>query len=296
MRKNIILITPFSSYGDTFSVIGLFYFLSNYYEKVYLYLFNNPSLHTYYLCYFSNEPLFNKKFFICENPEDLIKNGNFGEYDICDTFTPGWVESQQFYEIENIDKDFYFSHKNPIYNKLELKNEFIFKPNKHVPNTELSVNHRFYYESIGLSNVVRMDFFDYKRNLTRELEIKENILKEKGIIGEYNIINDPGHCRGGIVWENIIKNELPIINISYLSTCVGELMSLVESAKEIHFIESNNVNFFYHSQYKKIFNYEKNIFFHIHLRNRHWKIENMMLDDAWKMMDDPKLENWDFIF
>lgn len=297
MRKNIILLPPWDSYGDTFSVVSLFYFLSNYYEKVYFYTFNNPSLTEYYKCYFSNEPLFGLKLFMCDDPKKLIDNGNFGDYDICNTITGNWEMPQfHFFELDNINKDFYFNDTNPIYNKLELNEEHIFKPNKHLPNTELSINHRFYYELIGLSNKVRMDFFDYKRNLEQELILKESILKNKNIVTGYNVINDPNHCKEGIDWSNIIKNNLPIINISYLSTCVGQLISLVESAEEIHFVESNNVNFFYHCQHKKIFKYNRNIFFHINLRNRHWKINNMMLDDAWKMMNDPKLENWNFIF
>ena len=37
MNENIILIPTFLSIGDTISLIGMIYFLLNYYKKVYLY-------------------------------------------------------------------------------------------------------------------------------------------------------------------------------------------------------------------------------------------------------------------
>ena len=299
MRKNIILVPPCYTYGDSLSIIGLYYFLLNYYEKVYLYLFegyiedNRDYLLTYYNVYFENEPLFNKRLFIAHRPEELINNGVFGEYDICNTLTEGWDKSQFiFYDLENVDKEYYFNDINPIYNKLNIDKKYLCKPNKHLPNTILTTNHKIYYELIGLNNNVRMDFFNYCRNYEKELEIKNKILSERNISGDYIIVNDPI----GVNMSSHITTQLPLINISNLSTCVGELSLLVEDAKEIHFIEGNNVNFFYHSQYKRIFNYNEQINFHVHLRNRDWQIPNLMLDSAWKMMDEPRLNNWNFIF
>jgi hypothetical protein len=299
MRKNIILIPPCYTYGDTLSVIGLFYFLLNHYDKVYLYLFegynndNRDYLKLYYNTYFENEPLFNQRLFIADRPEILINNGEFGEYDICNTLTAGWDKAQfNFYDLENVDKEYYFNDLNPLYNKLTIDEKYLCNPNKHLPNTILTTNHKFYYELVGLNNNVRMDFFNYSRNYEKELEIKNTILSQSNITGDYIIINDP-------INTNIsarINCQLPVININYLSTCVGQLSLLVEGAKEIHFVEGNNVNFFYHSQYRGIFNYASTINFHVYLRNRNWAVPNLMLDSAWKMMDEPRLNNWNFIF
>lgn len=299
MRKNIILIPPCYTYGDTFSVIGLYYYLLNHYENVYLYMFegynqdNRDYLVNYFTAYFENEPLFNKRLHLIGNPENMINNGHFGEYDICNTLTAGWDKAQfDFYNLENIDKEYYFNDLNPLYNKLNIENQHIYNPNKHLPNTESSINHKFYYELVGLNNNVRMDYFNYSRNIEKEIEIKNQVLSSRGINGHYNIINDPiGHT-----WSIFIKNGLPTINISHLGRCVGELTKLVEDAEEIHFIEGNNVNFFYHSQYKNIFNYNREIKFHVWLRDRSWLVPNLMLDSAWKMMSEPKLDNWKFIF
>jgi len=299
MRKNIILIPPCYTYGDTFSVIGLYYFLLNYYEKVHFYLFegyNSDSrqyLIDYYTAYFRHEPLFNERLFFAHNPEEMINNGEFGDYDICNTLTAGWDKAQfNFYDLENVDKTYYFNDLNPLYNKLDIDEIYLCKPNKHLPNQILTTNHKLYYELVGLNNTVRMDFFNYARSYNHELHIKNFILAKQNITGPYNIINDSI----GFNLGSRIHNGLPTININNLGECVGELSLLVEGAEEIHFIEGNNVNFFYHSQYKGIFNYNNIINFHVNLRNRDWAVPNMMLDSAWKMMDEPRLNNWNFIF
>ena len=142
-----------------------------------------------------------------------------------------------------------------------------------------------------------MNYFNYERNITKEMELKKEILGNFGLrpLDKYNIINDP-------VGESVqilpyINNDYKTININYLAPSPGRLISLLEGAESIHFIEGCNVNFFYHAQYKNIFNYNKNIYFHVWLRNRDWKWEKTLnFDSAWKMMTDPTLENWKFIF
>jgi hypothetical protein len=299
MRRNIILIPPCYTYGDTLSIIGLYYFLLKYYENVHLWLFDGYDhnsreyLKNYFNAYFENDSLFGKRLHIINDPTTTINNSTFGEYDICNTLTAGWDKAQfNFYDLDNIDKEYYFNDLNPLYNKFDIEKKYLCKPNKHLPNNDTSINHKFYYELVGLNNNVRMNYFNYERNYTKELEIKQNILNKHNITGQYNIINDPiGHT-----WNIFIKNEYPTINISNLGTCVGELSLLVEGAETIHFIEGNNINFFYHSQYNNIFNYNKEIKFHIWLRDRNWLVPNLMLDSAWRMMDEPKLTNWKFIF
>ena len=139
-----------------------------------------------------------------------------------------------------------------------------------------------------------MDYFNYVRNIEIEKEYKKNILLRYNL-GEndkYNIINDPIYSFNQV--KKYIKNDYPVINISNTSPFVGYLTYLLEGAETIHFVEGNNVNFFYHSQYKNIFEYDKEINFHVWVRNREWKEFN--LDKAWKMMSEPKLNKWNFIF
>lgn len=297
MNGKIILIPPCLTYGDSLSVVGLLYYLLNHYTEVYFYLGQNSSLTNYYHDYFSTDPLYNKRIFITKNPADLINNGEYGEYHVCNTFTGDWTSAQtNFAELPNINKEYYFNDLNPLYNKLKISDNHICYPNKHLPSTSLQINHLFYYELIGLNNNVRMDYFNYERDIQAEQSIKTQILSNNGISkeGKYNIINDPTDQSNEIA--PFIKNDYKTINISHLSSSPGRLLSLLEGAETIHFIEGCNVNFFYHCQYKDIFKYNKKIYFHIWVRNRSWLIPNMNLDYAWKMMNNPRLPSWEFIF
>jgi len=294
MKKNIILIPPCFTYGDCLSVIGMLYFLLDYYEKVYFYVGNDTLIFEYYLCYFSNDKLLNERIFVIKNPEILLNNSQYGEYHICNTLTAEWDKANYlFYDNKNIDSEFYFNDLNPLYNKLNIDKNHIFSPNLHLPNKNIETNHLIYYKLLGINNNVRMDYFNYERNIEKEKEIKYTILKSIGINEKekYNIINDSVNNN-----QKLINNDLPIVNINFLAKCAGDLLTLLEDSETIHFVEGNNVNFFYHSQYKNIFKYDKKIYFHIWLRNRNWTHPNMNLDYAWKMMDEPKLNNWIFIF
>ena len=125
--------------------------------------------------------------------------------------------------------------------------------------------------------------------------MKNNILKKHNVSdGKYNIINDTENKHNEL--KQLIRNEHQIINISYLCDNPCYLITLLEDAQSIHFVEGSNVNFFYHAQYKNIFKYNGDINFHIGLRNRNWPSDSMNLDYAWTMMNTPKLDNWKFIF
>lgn len=306
--KKIILVPPNISFGDVFSVVGLSYYLLEHYDKVYIYIgqthiigYRIPdniidNVSKYINHHFRFDPLFNDRIIITSDAESLINNGEFGEFHICNTLTGDWSGPNKiFYGLPNIDNKFYFNDENPLNNKLNIPEELICSPNKHLPSSSLSINHLFYYELVGLNNNVRMHYFNYVRNLDVELVIKNEILNKHGILdGNYNIINDPENHSSSL--SKYITNNYPIININYLSDNPCYLLSLLEGAKTIHFIEGSNVNFFYHAQFKGIFKYYGVINFHVWLRNRNWSADTMRLDYAWTMMNTPKLDNWDFIF
>jgi hypothetical protein len=295
--ENIILIPPNLAYGDCLSVIGLLYYLLNHYNKVYFYLGNNQSLINYYNSYFENDPSFNHAIFLVSDVETLIDGGEYGDYHICNTMTGDWSSANYlFYNLNKINKEYYFNDLNPIYNKVTIPENFICNPNKHLPSKDVEINHIFYYELIGLNNSVRMDYFNYFRNREKETVLKNNLLNRFGIQEneKYNVINDPVNVSNRIM--PLIDNDYKTININYLANNPGELLLLLEDAETIHFVEGCNVNFYYHCQYKGLFTYNKIINFHIWARNRDWMMPNMNLDFAWKMMNEPKLDNWSFIF
>jgi len=298
MRNNVILIPPNHAFGDVLSAISMVYYLLSYYKKVYFYIKverENYAVPNYYNHYFRFDPLFNHRIFITVNADELINNSQYGEYDIINMSTGDWQSAKtDFYKETKIDKSFYFNDLNPLYNSLNIPVEHQTNPNTHLPNQNVEVNHLFYYKLIGLNNNVRMNYFNYYRNIEHEMQFSKIVLERHGLqLGDkYNIVNNP--VGGAQVVQNRINNNYPIINISHASPCIGYLMSLVENAESIHFIEGNNVNFFYHSQYKGIFKYNKIINFYVYLRNRNW--EGFNLDYAWKMMDEPRLQNWNFLF
>jgi len=295
----IILIPPHHAYGDIFSVIGLIYYLLEYYNQVFLSINGENEIFKFCEHFFYNEPLLNNRIYLSSDTDKLIKNSKYDEFHICSTHTGNWTIPSTIYLNESkVRREHYFNDVNPISNFLNISDKYKYYPNKHLPNTELSINHLFYYELIGLNNNVRMDYFSFNRNLEVELTYKKNILKKFNLSNndKYNIVNVPNNYIDISYVSEKITNGYPIINLHYLSPCVGYLPLLIEDAEEIHLVESINTNFIYHCQYKNIINANKTVFFHIWANNRHWKMENMNLDFSYKMMETPKLDNWNFIF
>lgn len=285
------------------------YFLLKYYENVYFNI-NGIDFINYYNCYFYNDPLFNKRIFIKSDVECLEILNLDSLIDMCST----QVNDRKhllYIDGKNIHPNirYYFNRENPLYKHLNINPEYIFYHKSPFPNQPINIdyirfdiNHEFYYNLVGLNNNVRLNYFDYKRNIENEIEFKNEILSKNGLKpkSKYNIINDPilSHkYKTNNTIKEYIKNSYPVINISDITNCIGQATSLIESAESLHLIENNNVNFIYHMQYKNLLKYKKNIYFHIWLRDRNWLwAKDFKFDSAWKMMSDPKLSNWNFIF
>jgi hypothetical protein len=302
MNKNIIIIPPNFTYGDILSIIGLVYFLLDYYENVYLYIECVPQhikIYYYYIHFFNNCIFFNKKIFILLNDEihNKLNNCNFGEFHICNTHTGEWNEPNYiFYNIPCIDKQFYFNDINPLFNKINIDNKFICNPNGNLPNNNLEINHLFYYKLIGLNNNVRMDFFNYSRDNEKEIFYKNKIKHQYNIHEneKYNIIHSSGEIFDINILKKYVNNDYKFIDIHNIVDFPGWLLLLIEEAECVNLIEGSNANFLYHCQYKNIIKITKPVHFYVFLRNRSWPYYNLC--EAWKMMSTPILENWNFIF
>jgi hypothetical protein len=298
MEKNIIIIPPCFTYGDVLSIISMIYFLTQYYDKVYLYIENNYKICDYYKFFFENCEKFNKSIFIIDNNEiyGMLYNCQFGEYHICNTHTGSWSKPNfMFADIKLVDKKYYFNDVNPLYNYLNIHTKYICYPNGHLPNRNIEINHLFYYKLVGLNNTVRMDFFDYKRNLSQELNYKKDILKKFNInVDEkYNIVYTADKNIDINIFNKYTQNDFKYINIHYLVDFPGWLLKLIEDAETINLVEGSTVNFIYHCQYKNIIQLTKPVNLHIWLNNRSWPQYNMC--EGWKMMTTPRLDNWNFI-
>jgi hypothetical protein len=278
MAKKAILIPPWNTYGDTFSIIGLIYFLLDYYT--YLYVYMEDKVLEYFQHYFKFDPLFNDRIFIIDKIENFIDKSTQYEYDIINT--RGWWTR---YDYNSSKIEHYFNDANPFYDKYLIPEKYINKPNVRLPVLIREINHLVYYKIIGLNNSVRMDYFNYVRNS----EIEETYYTKLIDTEHYACVNVPQ----GIAFD-YNPNRLKCINISDQAPCVGYLCKVIENASEIHLVEGNNTNFIYHCMYKGIIKVKCKIKFHIWARNREWT--NYNLDWAWKMMSEPKLDNWEFLF
>jgi hypothetical protein len=290
-RRNVILIPPCTTFGDCLAVIGLLRFLLNYYEKVHFWLKERNDVMSYYHNFFLHDPLYGNRIFLVENAQEhLLSNSEFGEFDIVNTHTGDWKSAK--FDLNNSKIENYFNDLNPLYNVLDVPQEFQTNPNCHLPNQHLEINHLFYNKLIGLNNLVRMNFFHYERNKDCEKMYSSAILQSYGLTSndKYNIVNFPWKIQVDVD----IGNSYPVINIDNAAPFPGHLLSLIEGAETISLVEGSNVNFLYHCQHAGIFNYAENIDFLVNRRNRNWPEYN--LDYAWKMMDTPRLKNWNFLF
>ena len=112
MEKKIIIIPPCFTYGDILSIISMVYFLTEYYDKVYLciiYESINYKIINYYKFFFENCEKYNKSIFLIENNQiyEILNNCKFGEYHICNTHTACWSKPNlMFSDIKSIDEKF----------------------------------------------------------------------------------------------------------------------------------------------------------------------------------------------
>ena len=302
---NIILIPPCNTYGDILSVISLMNYLKIFYEKVFLFFFHpHLEIYNFYNYFFEKNIDFNQSLFISFDYtiNNLLDNSNYDEYHICNTHTGNWIHDLNNYICLNhpkINKLHYFCDDNPLFNLHKINDNHICLPNSKLPLTSVETNSIIYYKMVGLNNNVRMDYFHYSRNYEKEKEVKYMLLKQFNLNDgdKYNIVNTIG-SQGEFCDINRIKkkinNNYQCIDINHLIEFPGWLFLLIEEAEELHLVEGLNVNFIYYSQYKNIINLDdKQIYLHVWGRNRRW--ENFNLDYSFKMFDNPKLINWNFI-
>jgi hypothetical protein len=299
-NKSIILIPPCNTYGDILSIISMIYFLLNYYYKVYLYFLSEQYSITNYYKHFFNNNNNNILFLMSNEAENILNSYCYDSFHICNTHTGCWshnINNYILYHNKNINHEHYFCDTNPLYNFLDIPEEDLCKQNVSLPLKEKEINSIVYYKMVGLSNHVRMNYFEYKRNFEKEnstnFEIRNNFnLSEDE---KYNIICSTNEFTDINRIKKKINNNYKSIDINFLVEFPGWLFKLIENAEELHLIEGCNVNFIYFSQYKNIIHLNsKKIYLHIWARNRNWNEYN--LDYGWKMICYPQLNNWNLVF
>lgn len=285
-NQGAILIPSYIIVGDASSFVSMVFFLTNYYEKVYFFV---GSLNDYFDKYFNQHKLYKKNIFLLSEITINQINSTFSNYHIVDLSKWGNKE-KLFYEDCSIDKKYYFNTYNKFYNVHQISSENYFEGE--VKTFYLHIDN---YNFIGLSNNVRLNYYDYTRHLEQENEFYVDILTKFKIQNEnYNIINisETAGSFDPVFWKKFIKNDYPIINISMLAPFPGYLLKLIEKAKSIHLVDTNNVQFIYLNQFKKNIEIRCNVIFHV------WKLNRVFpgYQPVFENVLQPRLQNWIFYF
>jgi hypothetical protein len=297
MHENIIIIPQFYSIGDTFSVVGIIFFLLMYYKNIYL--CTQDQTYSYFSHFFDKSPLINNRIFILNTLnnelEDKINNGYLGYFHVCNVCN--MFDGLLFYNNEKIDKRFFFYNDNPLSNELPIEEKYKHSPTYRFDQEKPTINHINHYNYVGLNNTVRMDFFHYDRDIEKEKIYKKQILEQNNLTenDKYNIIYSAGQNVDNETLKKYNKNEFLNIDIHNLVDFPGWLFLLIEGAECVNLVEGSTCNFIYQSEYKKIITLKMPVYFHVWLRNRNW-MEHMRLIEGWKMMTEPMLPNWTFVY
>ena len=203
MYENLIVLSPWPTYGDSLGSVSMIYFLLQFYNKIYFWLGDRDILIEYFNLFFRNDE--SNRIFIKNNIENFIKDNSDIDFHIIN-FSNGWLQPNYLDNYNNVK--YYINYKNPLYNLLDIEDKYITKPNIDLKHEDLEINHLVFYRLVGLNNLVRMEYFNYFRDLDKETEVMNNI-KEKFNITDnckYNIINYPG-VFDSAKWNKYIKND-----------------------------------------------------------------------------------------
>lgn len=278
--KNVIFI-GWSAYGDQLSYNGMVRFLLNHFETVFLSC--DSHLHFYVSTLYND--IMHRIILIDDGWVHRVVNENPGIYIIntkvnfqMENGTPKiWGSLGNFSDLVPIDK--FIWDKNKISNVLSLDNFYTEN------NLEYTDNSSNFYVHVGLNPKIKTENFYYKRNLQLENNVLNEVLSKNNVqIGdEYIVI-----CEFG---SHIIKNEYKenkkIVNIDWCTHNPLHLGLIFENASEIHLVENSNSLFLYYCTVTNIIK-SKNVNIHIYPRNRH--------EYYWKMMMNPQIKSWNFIF
>jgi hypothetical protein len=92
------------------------------------------------------------------------------------------------------------------------------------------------------------------------------------------------------------KENLPLINIDFLSEKLYDICKIVENSEECHLIENSTALFIYHLQYKNLIKKNK-VYLHAYARKESNRIAKKDLSNVYiDMFLQPKLENWELIY
>jgi len=283
--KGVILIPSWITIGDASCFVSMVFFLTHYYEKVY---FVVGYLNDYFDKYFYKHKLYKKNIFLVSEITNDQINTLFSNYHIVDLSKWSNEIHKLYYNDCTIDKKFYFNQHNRFYNVHQIARENIY-----IGEVKPLYLHIDNYNYIGLTNNVRLEYYEYTREIEQENKFYIHLLAKYKIKNQkYNVINisEANEPFNPDFWKKYTKNDYPIINISMLAPFPGYLLKLIERANSVHLVDTNNVQFIYLNQYKKNIEIKCNVYFHVWKLNRIWP----GYQPVYENVTQPKLKNWIF--
>lgn len=281
MQSDNLVFIGWSAYGDLLSYNGMIRFLMNHFKRVYLVC--DSHLHQYSSVLYND--LMDRIILIdsgnihrviSENQNTFILNSKIN-FNMDSGLPVIHGPFNDFSHLVSSDK-FIWGH-NKISNVIKLDEKYTKNDLEYVDNSSN------FYVNVGLNPKIKTNHFFYNRQLEHEIALYNDLLNRNNISSndEYIVI-----CEFG---NHIIKNEYKenkkIINIDWCTSMPLHLGKVFENASEIHLVENSHSLFLYYMSINSLLNVN-NVNIHIYARNR--------FEYYYKMMMNPKIESWNFIF
>jgi hypothetical protein len=274
MKIGVLLIH--NSIGDNLTCNGIVNFLLKYYNKIII----STTLVSFKIKNTTEyiKSLHNNKVLVLDFNEinNVVKNCYVDIFNLM-------LKQNKKLQINFTYNNFY-NENNLFIKKFNIEKIYIYSD-----NGNLLDNGTKHYKNVGLNKIVRLEYFNYKRNTVEEDIVYKNIMEKYKIVdNNYNIICEGLQCDNvkSLINKKYITNNFVNINIHNLVKNPLHLIKLIENAKEVHLIENSHCLMVYYLQYKKLMKLNK-INYHIYSRVRPEKQKlffNMVLN--------PKLNNW----
>jgi hypothetical protein len=158
----------------------------------------------------------------------------------------------------------------------------VYKNILNIINDDKLNNSDHFYILIGINPKIRIERFDYVRDLKEEENIYQQTIN-KIKTEKYNLIVNLPNKK--INMKYVDKNN-PIINLHMLVPIPLHLLLTIEKANEVHLVENSLAVMVYNMQISKLMKPIK-INYHKYVRQRCKRLDAMFLE--------PKLSNWNII-
>lgn len=288
--KNIAIVLIHNAIGDFITNNGFIHLLAQMYDKVIITTpftpFAKKNTREYINYLFSDlkqkQKLETREFSNIEKYIIHTKKINKNiKIDIFKNILRNYLQSLKF----KCNKSLYNYYLNTNKKKWAIDKKYIFTEE----DKSLKDNGTLHYINQGLNKFVRLDYFNFNRNINEETKTYNDIIQKNNIVNnEYNIICEGQQSDGvsSTIDKKYITNDYMNINIHNLVQKPLYLIKLIENAQQIHLIENSHCLMVYYLQHKQLM---KNCDVHYHVYSRKRQESQK---DFYNMVLNPPLNNW----